>query len=226
MILQMSNVRKDFVQPGSSIEVLKGIDLAIEKPETLAIVGHSGSGKTTLLTLLAGLDRPTSGAITVHGHDLAALGEKELAQFRAKHLSIVFQQFHLLSNLTALENVALPLEIMKVDNANLLAEEELLNVGLAHRRHHFPSQMSGGECQRVAIARSLVMKPLVLLADEPSGNLDAQTGNQVMNLLFDLAKSHSTTLILVTHNEQLAARCNRQFLLAEGMLRQQAGART
>lgn len=221
MILQMNKVRKDYIQPGSSIEVLKGIDLRIDKPETLAIVGHSGSGKTTLLTLLAGLDRPSSGAISVHGHDLATMGEKQLAQFRAKHLSIVFQQFHLLSNLTALENVALPLEIMKVENAKLLAEEELLNVGLAHRRNHFPSQMSGGECQRVAIARSLVMKPLVLLADEPSGNLDAQTGNQVMNLLFELAKSHATTLILVTHNEQLAARCSRKFVLADGLLREQ-----
>ncbi len=224
MILQMTNVRKDFVQPGSVIDVLKGINLTIEKPETLAIVGHSGSGKTTLLTLLAGLDRPTSGSIMVHGNDLAAMGEKELAQFRAKHLSIVFQQFHLLSNLTALENVALPLEIMKVENAHLLAEEELLNVGLAHRRHHFPVQMSGGECQRVAIARSLVVKPLVLLADEPSGNLDAKTGTQVMNLLFDLTKSHATTLILVTHNDHLAARCQRQFVLADGLLQQQAGA--
>ena len=218
MILKMQNVVKNYRQPGAVIEVLKGVNLQIERPETIAILGESGSGKSTLLSVLAGLDRPTSGTVSLDDRLMTELSEEELSQFRAKHLSIVFQQFHLMSNLTGLENISLPLEIMGNKEALKLAQEELANVGLEHRKDHFPAQLSGGECQRIAIARALVVKPKILLADEPSGNLDAKTGFAVMSLLFKLAESHHTTLILVTHNEKLAERCQRQLVLRDGRL--------
>ena len=219
-ILDVQNVHKTYSHPTQPIEVLRGASLAAKRGETVAILGPSGSGKSTMLSLLAGLDKPTSGVISLVGEDLARLSEEKLARFRAKNLGIIFQQFHLMNNLTATENVSLPLEIARNPDAVAKARRALEDVGLGHRQQHFPHQLSGGECQRVAIARALVVEPPVLLADEPSGNLDTKTGTQVMKMLFDLAKNKGTTLILVTHNEDLAGWCNRKLHLAEGRLQQ------
>ncbi len=218
MILNAQDVSKSFSQGGASIEVLRGLFLQVEAGETLAILGESGSGKSTLLSLLAGLDHPDGGSIAISGTVLKDLDEEALTQFRGKGLGIVFQQFHLMSTLTALENVALPLEIAHDPAALTKAKEALAAVELAHRETHFPNQLSGGECQRVAIARAFVTRPALLLADEPSGNLDSRTGNAVMDLLFKLVKAHHMTLILVTHNEALAKRCQRQLAIVEGKL--------
>jgi putative ABC transport system ATP-binding protein len=220
MILEVRDLRKTFHQGGTEIEILRGVTLSLDKGETLAILGESGSGKSTLLSLLAGLDRPTSGTVAVQGQDLNALDEAGLARFRARHLGIVFQQFHLMAHLTAEENVALPLDIRRDPSAAAKAQQALERVGLAGRRTHLPSQLSGGECQRVAIARAMVSEPDVLLADEPSGNLDTRTGEQVMGLLFDLVTTRAITLILVTHNEKLARRCQRERVLDSGLLRE------
>lgn len=222
MILQLSNLEKTYTRGANSVTVLKDLNFQIQKPETVAILGPSGSGKSTLLSLLAGLDYPTSGAITVQGEHLHSMGEEELSRFRSRNLGIIFQQFHLMSNLTALENVRLPLEISDAEHSDERARAALESVGLSHRLTHFPSELSGGECQRVAIARALAVKPLILLADEPSGNLDQKTGNQVMQMLFDLVKKQESTLILVTHNEQLASWCDKQFNLQDGKLQLQA----
>jgi putative ABC transport system ATP-binding protein len=216
--LEVSGVDKEFPSPTGPIEVLRGVDLRVAAGETVAIVGESGSGKSTLLSLLAGLDVPTRGSVRVDGADLAALGEAELARFRARRLGIVFQQFHLLSGLTALENVSLPLELQRVPDAEARAREVLTQVGLAHRAMHLPSRLSGGECQRVAIARALVVEPALLLADEPSGSLDAKTGEAVDRLLFDLVQRRGATLVLVTHSDRLAAACNRCLRLCDGRL--------
>jgi putative ABC transport system ATP-binding protein len=217
MILQIENLSKDYVQGDRQVHVLKGLQLEIQEGESVAIVGPSGSGKSTLLGLLAGLDLPTQGTLKIKGQDLSLLNQSNLAIFRSQNIGIVFQQFHLLPNLTALENVMLPLQIQRT---SLSAEKEarhLLNeVGLAHRLDHFPSEMSGGENQRVAIARALVTKPAIVLADEPSGNLDESTSDSVMNLLFDLVAKHKSTLLLVTHNLELAKRCDRSLMLRGG----------
>ena len=218
MILRVSDLHKEFPQPSGPLVVLRGLSLEAARGETLAILGASGSGKSTLLALLAGLDSPTRGSIEVAGHDLAALDEAQLAAFRARQLGIVFQQYHLLGGLTALENAALPLELLGVREADARAQAALEQVGLSERLEHFPHELSGGECQRVAIARALVVEPALILADEPSGSLDAHTGEVVMSLLFDLVAKQATTLVLVTHNEPLAARCDRRLLLREGVL--------
>jgi len=218
MILNVENVTKTYNQASGNVDVLRGVDFKVEQPQAIAILGQTGSGKSTLLSLLAGLDRPTAGSISLHGHNLADFSESKLAKFRAQHLGIVFQQFHLMTTLTALENVMLPLEIIRHPGPKEAAMAALEQVKLGHRLNHFPAQLSGGESQRVAIARALVVKPLVMLADEPSGNLDERTGEQVMQLLFDLAQQNSTTLILVTHNRDLAARCQRWLQLHDGRL--------
>lgn len=217
-ILSARGVGKTFQQAGTPIEVLHGLDLEIAEGETVAIVGQSGSGKSTLLSLLAGLDSPTEGSITLAGQDLSRMGEEELARFRAKNLGVIFQQFHLMSNLSALENVSLPLEIARDPQAGEKSLRALEKVGLAHRTGHFPHQLSGGERQRVAIARALAIEPKLLLADEPSGSLDTQTGQQVMKLLFDLVAEKGMTLILVTHNEELVGLCRRSLALRGGRL--------
>ncbi len=217
-LLHVRALTKTFVQAGVSIDVLKGMDLDLAEGETLAILGQSGSGKSTLLSLLAGLDQPTSGTISIEGKEITQLSERALAAFRARALSIVFQQFHLMSNLTALENITLPLEVAGDVDAVKRGRDAIEKVGLSARSTHFPHQLSGGERQRVAIARAFVVQPKLLLADEPSGNLDAQTGRQVVDLLFDLVKSRGTTLILVTHNEELAGRCGRKTYLKDGKL--------
>lgn len=220
MSLVLSSVRKSFRQGETEIQVLKGLDVTIEPGQVVSIVGQSGSGKSTLLSLLAGLERAEGGEILVDKVNLLPLTEQEMTLFRAQNIAIVFQQYHLIAHLTALENVMLALEILKLENPRERAEEALKELGLGHRLNHFPSQLSGGECQRVAIARALVVKPKILLADEPSGNLDTQTGDKVMDVFFDIVRKHKITTILVTHSEVLAKKCERILRLEEGHLRE------
>jgi putative ABC transport system ATP-binding protein len=217
-MMNLVNVKKSYGQASSRVEVLKGINLKIESGETLALVGKSGSGKSTLLSLMAGLDQVDSGEIWIQEKCINKLSEKELTLFRAQNIGIVFQQFHLVSTLTALENVLLPLNILKNPNALEIATKLIDQVGLSHRSHHLPSELSGGESQRVAIARALSTSPAILFADEPSGNLDEETGVKVMDLLFDMVKQTKTTLILVTHDRDLAKKCSRIILLEHGSL--------
>jgi putative ABC transport system ATP-binding protein len=217
-MMTVKNLKKSFGEGSGRIEVLKGITLNVEKGETLALVGKSGSGKSTLLSLLSGLDRADSGEIIVGDKNIVGLSEKDLTHFRAQEMGIVFQQFHLVSTLTALENVLLPLSILKRENAREKALDLLESVGLSHRAHHLPSELSGGESQRVAIARALSTSPSVLFADEPSGNLDEETGLKVMDLLFDMVKKTGTTMVLVTHDPDLARRCGRTVHLEHGAL--------
>jgi putative ABC transport system ATP-binding protein len=218
VILRARDLHKSYPQPSGPLVVLAGLELEVARGETVAILGASGSGKSTLLALLAGLDHPTRGRVEVAGVDLANLGEADLARFRAQHLGIVFQQYHLLGGLTALENAALPLELLGSPDATRRAHAALERVGLADRLDHFPHELSGGECQRVAIARALVAEPELILADEPSGSLDTHTGERVMALLFELVEKQATTLVLVTHSELLAARCDRRLQLRDGAL--------
>lgn len=220
MSLALKDLEKSFQQGDTKIHVLKGLQVQVEEGQIVAIVGQSGSGKSTLLSILAGLERPDAGEIRVGGINMSPLTEKEMTLFRAKNISIVFQQYHLVSHLTALENVMLPLEILKRDKAEEKARALLTEMGLAHRLHHFANQMSGGECQRVAIARALVVEPKLLLADEPSGNLDTQTGEKVMDIFFAMANKFKMTTVLVTHSEALAKRCERTLHLEEGRLRE------
>ncbi len=217
-ILDVSGVEKSFATPVGPIDVLRGVDLAVAAGETVAIVGESGSGKSTLLSLLAGLDVPSRGTVRVDGHDLASLDESRLAELRARRLGIVFQQFHLMGGLTALENVSLPLELQRDADAEAKARSALEHVGLADRATHLPSRLSGGECQRVALARALVVEPALLLADEPSGSLDEKTGTAVNELMFDLVARRDTALVLVTHSDRLSAACQRQVRLEGGTL--------
>ena len=211
MILEAKNLSKSYQQGDRSVQVFENLELGIQKSESLAILGPSGSGKSTLLSLLAGLDKPDSGKILFQGRDFLSLTSDELSDLRRTNISMVYQQFHLFKHLTAVENVALPLELQGKEQALEKAEKLLEEVGLSHRLTHFPSELSGGECQRVAIARSLIHQPDLILADEPSGNLDVKTGDQVMKLMFELVKTHGTALILVTHNPELAKQCDRIF---------------
>lgn len=200
------------------VNILHGIDLDIAPGETVALLGPSGSGKTSLLMLLAGLERPSAGTITLAGHDLTRLGEDALARLRREHVGIVFQAFHLIPTMTALENVAVPLELAGHADARARARACLAAVGLGHRLTHLPGQLSGGEQQRVAIARAFSAAPRVILADEPTGNLDQATGREIISLLFAEQQAHATTLLLVTHDPALAARCGRRLHLADGRL--------
>lgn len=219
-MLQIKNLTKQFSSPFSHepLVVLSDIEFSLQTGDTVAIVGQSGSGKSTLLSLLAGLDRPNAGSIELKSRDIAQMTESQLIDFRAQNIGIIFQQFHLMPHFSAVENVALPLELTRQPNPRQSAEEALRQVGLSERMHHLPHQLSGGECQRVAIARALVVKPALLLADEPTGNLDQENGNQVADLLFDLVQANGSTLILVTHNLGLANRCQRQLHLKQGRL--------
>ncbi len=200
------------------IEILHGISLDVQAGETLALVGPSGSGKSSLLMLMGGLERATSGTITALDHDLSAMDEDALARFRRENMGVVFQNFHLIPTMTALENVATPLELAGRKDAIERAKAELEAVGLAHRADHYPSQMSGGEQQRVALARACAPSPRLLLADEPTGNLDQSTGETIMDLLFDLHAKRDTTLVLVTHSNALAERCERVVRLRDGRI--------
>ena len=217
-ILKVHQACKSFQQGNHKVKVLERLDLEVNKGEKVAILGPSGCGKSTLLSLLAGLDNPGSGTVKIDGTDLANINEDQLSQTRSEKLGIVFQQYHLMRNLTAVENVGLPLEILGTADFAVRAQTALKEVGLDHRATHFPSEMSGGECQRVAIARALVTRPALILADEPSGNLDQKTGDEVMDILFNLCREHTTSLVLVTHNRELADRCDRSLLLNEGTL--------
>ena len=220
MILELENVGKSFPHPSrnENVEVLRNLQLQVNQGETVAVIGQSGSGKSTLLSLLAGLDQPTGGALRIRGTDLAQMSEEELTRFRAENIGIIFQQFHLMSHLTALENVSLPLEIFQRAGHIERSCKALEQVRLEHSHDHFPYQLSGGECQRVAIARAVVVEPAILLADEPTGNLDVETGEQIANLLFDLVRDTQMTLLMVTHNKDLAERCQRQVVLQQGQL--------
>jgi putative ABC transport system ATP-binding protein len=217
-ILKVENLSKSYRQGESAVNVLNDLNLEVIKGETVAILGQSGSGKSTLLSLLSGLDNADSGSISVSNQNIASLGEKELAKFRGENIGIIFQQFHLMNHMTALENVSLPLEIAKSSLALEKAKEALTKVGLSHRYDHYPSEMSGGENQRVAIARAFIVNPKILIADEPSGNLDQDTGDQVMSILFDQVKDSQMTLILVTHNKDLASKCQHIYELGRGKL--------
>ena len=200
------------------VEILHEISLEVRNGETLALVGPSGSGKSSLLMLMGGLEQATAGKITALGQDLTAMDEDALARFRRAHMGVVFQSFHLIPTMTALENVATPLELMGVRDAFQRAEAELEAVGLAHRADHLPAQMSGGEQQRVALARALAPRPALILADEPTGNLDQTNGKAVMDLLFSLRDRHGATLVMVTHAPELAARCDRVIALRDGRI--------
>ncbi|QPH53381.1 ABC transporter ATP-binding protein [Pontivivens ytuae] len=200
------------------VDILHGISMEVARGETVGLTGPSGSGKSSLLMLLGGLERATGGEVRALGHDLTAMGEDALARFRRDHMGVVFQSFHLIPTMTALENVATPLELAGRSDAFDRAAEELEAVGLGHRMDHYPSQMSGGEQQRVALARAAAPRPEILLADEPTGNLDGPTGQQIMDVLFGLRDRHGATLVLVTHAPELAARCDRQIRLRDGRL--------
>ena len=207
------------------VEILRGITLSVARGETVGLVGPSGSGKSSLLMLMGGLERATSGRVTALGRDLTVLSEDQLALFRRDNMGVVFQSFHLIPTMTALENVATPLELAGHRDAFGRARAELEAVGLGPRAHHYPAQLSGGEQQRVALARASAPRPKILLADEPTGNLDAATGAQIMELLFSLRDRHGATLVLVTHAPDLAARCDRTLGLRDGLLDADAPAR-
>ena len=198
------------------VDILRGITLSVGRGETVGLIGPSGSGKSSLLMLMGGLERATGGRVTALGHDLTAMGEDALARVRRDHMGVVFQSFHLIPTMTALENVATPLELAGADDAFARAEAALGEVGLAARTGHYPDQMSGGEQQRVALARALVTRPDIVLADEPTGNLDQETGAQIMDLMFAMQAAQGATLVLVTHDPALAARCDRVLRLKDG----------
>ena len=200
------------------VDILHGITLDVQKGETLGLVGPSGSGKSSLLMLMGGLERATGGRITALGQDLTDMSEDQLARFRRDHMGVVFQSFHLIPTMTALENVATPLELAGHRDAFARARAELEAVGLASRADHYPSQMSGGEQQRVALARASAPRPDILLADEPTGNLDGANGTAIIELLFGLRDIHGATLVLVTHSDELAARCDRVIRLRDGRI--------
>lgn len=224
--IQTDNLVKTIPQAGRDLQILRGISLSIDSGESVAITGTSGSGKSTLLGLLAGLDLPSSGSVQLFGQALDGLDEDQRAALRLGKVGFVFQSFHLLENLTALENVMLPLELNPSPHPGLppqggkeqRAREALQQVGLGERMSHFPNQLSGGEQQRVALARAFVTRPQILFADEPTGNLDRATGHEISDLLFALQEKFHTTLVLVTHDETLAARCQQHYRMEEGRL--------
>lgn len=217
-MLTLHDVNKVVQSGDDQLQLLDSISLEVGQGESLAIVGRSGSGKSTLLGLMAGLDRASSGSIELSGQKLELLDEEGLAKLRASHVGFVFQSFQLLASMTALENVMLPLELAGIDDAENRAKEWLEKVGLGARTHHYPAQLSGGEQQRVAVARAFASGPDVLFADEPTGSLDTQTGEQVADLLFELNREVGTTLVLVTHDPQLAARCSKEITIEAGRI--------
>lgn len=217
-VLKAESVTKKVSSPEGTLTILAEVDLQIAAGETVAIVGASGAGKSTLLALLAGLDEPSAGRVWLNGAELTALDEDGRAAVRARHVGFVFQSFHLVPSLTAIENVMLPLELAGLPHARSTAAEVLAQVNLSPRREHYPRQLSGGEQQRVAIARAFVTRPALLFADEPTGNLDSVTGQRIIELLFDLNKATQTTLVVVTHDEAIAQRCERIIKIEAGRL--------
>ncbi|MHA7832951.1 MAG: ABC transporter ATP-binding protein [Algiphilus sp.] len=212
------SLSKRVTSGNTPLDILRGVNLRVDRGESLSIVGASGSGKTTLLALLAGLDTPTSGRVLLDGRDITQMDEEARAAARARKVGFVFQSFHLLPGFTAVENVMLPAELAGHQDARERARQSLERVGLGARFSHYPHQLSGGEQQRVALARAWVTQPAVLFADEPTGSLDADTGARVIELLFALNQEHGTTLVLVTHDHQLAGRCHRRMHLADGQI--------
>jgi putative ABC transport system ATP-binding protein len=223
--IELEDVRFALEGNAGRVEILRGITLAVARGETVGLIGPSGSGKSSLLMLLGGLDRATGGRLRVLGHDLTAMDEDALARFRRGNMGVVFQSFHLIPTMTALENVATPLELAGVADAFDRAAEELAAVGLAARADHYPAELSGGEQQRVALARAAAPRPKLLLADEPTGNLDEANGRAIMDLLFGLRERHGATLVLVTHARELAERCDRVVRLRDGRIEGAAPAR-
>ena len=218
MSLTIKNVFKSYQQGSEKLIILKDLNLQVQTGELIAIVGASGSGKSTFLSLVAGLDSFEQGEILINNQKINALNKKQMTQFRAETIGFVFQQFHLISHLTAFENLALPLQILNRQFTEDFILAELNNVGLRERAQHKPTEMSGGECQRLGVARALITKPAILLADEPSGNLDTETGRKVMNLFFTQIRKTKTTTLLVTHDMDLAKSCDRTLILKDGQL--------
>jgi putative ABC transport system ATP-binding protein len=216
--IRLSGVNLSLGRGAARVHILKDIEVNIGAGEAVGLVGPSGSGKSTLLMVAAGLERPDSGTVVVAGQDLGRLDEDALARFRGRHIGIVFQSFHLIPTMTALENVAVPLELAGVADAFERADRELASVGLAERVHHYPAELSGGEQQRVALARALAPHPAILVADEPTGNLDETTGREIIELLFKGHTERGTTLVLVTHDAALARRCDRMVRLRSGRI--------
>lgn len=216
--IALAGVNLSLGQGAARVHILKNIDLHIGSGEAIGLVGPSGSGKSTLLMVMAGLERADSGAVMVAGENLSALDEDALARFRGRHVGIVFQSFHLIPTMTALENVAVPLELAGITDAQTQARDELTAVGLSDRLDHYPAQLSGGEQQRVAVARALAPNPAIIVADEPTGNLDEDTGRQIIELLFAGHARRNSTLVLVTHDPALAARCGRVVRLRSGRI--------
>jgi len=217
-VIDLTDVSLRLGEGPSSVHVLKGVSLAVERGKSTAIVGPSGSGKSTLLMVIAGLEKVDSGTVRIAGERIDKLSEDAIAAFRGRMIGIVFQSFHLIPNMTALENVAVPLELAGHPDPFSVAEKELEAVGLKERLTHYPGELSGGEQQRVAIARALAPEPAIMIADEPTGNLDQATGRQIADLLFSTARERGTTLVLVTHDPVLAARCDRQVAMRSGRI--------
>ena len=217
-VISLNDMNLTLSGNAGSVDILKGISLTVQKGETLGLIGPSGSGKSSLLMIMAGLENASSGAVSVMGNDLTTMNEDHMARFRRDHMGVVFQSFHLIPTMTALENVATPLELAGDREAFSKAEAELRAVGLGDRLDHYPAQMSGGEQQRVALARAAAPRPEILLADEPTGNLDSTNGQAIMEMLFDLRDRHGSTLVLVTHDKGLAARCDRIIQLNDGKI--------
>ena len=217
-ILQLKNIFLEFKGEGHNIKVLNGVNLDIAKGSSVAILGPSGSGKSSLLSLMTGLEKQSSGQISVNGHILDTMNEDQLALFRRDNIGIVLQSFHLIPTMTALENVSVPLELAGRTDAFQVAEQALDQVGLSHRLAHYPSQLSGGEQQRVAIARAIAPNPKIIFADEPTGNLDGQTGHKIIELIFDLQKKSGTTLIMITHDTEVAEHCDRVLYIQDGLV--------
>ena len=215
-MIRLSGIALKLASAAGEVNILRGLDLEVGTGESVGIVGPSGSGKSTMMMIIAGLERPSAGRVEVAGEDLTRLDEDRLARFRRARIGIVFQAFHLIPTMTALENVAVPLEFAGRGDAFERAQGALAAVGLDHRLAHYPGQLSGGEQQRVALARAFVVEPLLLLADEPTGNLDGETGRQVIELMFELAARRGTTLMLITHDPALAGRCRRLVRLLDG----------
>ena len=217
-VLSLRDVSLTLNGNAGPVNILKNISLDVEAGTRISLVGPSGSGKSSLLMVMGGLERATGGQVMAMGQDFSAMNEDQLARFRRAHMGVVFQSFHLIPTMTALENVATPLELGGEPDAFLRAAEELVAVGLGDRQHHYPAEMSGGEQQRVALARAAAPKPAILLADEPTGNLDGATGEKIVDLLFNLSERSGATLVLVTHAPDLAARCDRVISLADGTI--------
>ena len=217
-MIETENLTVTLPSRAGDVNILRGIDLSVAAGETVGLIGPSGSGKTTLLMVLAGLEPPTGGFVAVAGCDYGAMSEDDLARFRRTHIGIVFQSFHLVPTMTALENTALPLELAGEKDCRARAAAILEEVGLADRYDHYPAQMSGGEQQRVALARAMVADPPVLFADEPTGNLDQATGESIMQLILNLAENRQSTLFLITHDRALAERCDRTLTMRDGLL--------